>query len=366
MKLRLNRSTGGATATVLAVFAGTCTALLLPAVGSVDAYAATLGQLQILPATGEASSTASTVFSTTTACPATSTDFVITMTGANLPEGVNALGNSALPEPGAALVDYPLARTWNDVVTSQAGTAPIDGVATLTMVCAGPGGNEGEFTATVTFVKGTGVESTYTVGNAAGPAPSSSPTPSASPSATSSPSTSPSPDSAPAPSSTPSPGAEPGESDGEGTGEGTGEECDTESAEPIPAGDEASEEAAEPADETVPADEPIEALSAAAEDTTAAATESVDATPDTAEAVTETTEAVTETAEDPDCVVPVNAENPSDTGTSSGDSLPDTGGDNPSQMLLVAGMFAIAGFLLLMFEAATRVRNGRRYDIEAF
>ncbi|MGQ0626217.1 MAG: hypothetical protein ACT4PP_16420, partial [Sporichthyaceae bacterium] len=152
-------------------------ASLTPLLLSGSAGAAVLGTLAVTPMTGQAASTSSVAFSTSAACPATSTAFAITMSGAGLPEGVNAIGNSDLPEPGAPLLDYPLARTWNDVVTSQGGSAPIDGVVNLRMICAGPGGNEGEFTTTLTFAKApTGVDSTFTAPPTTAPPTTAPPT----------------------------------------------------------------------------------------------------------------------------------------------------------------------------------------------
>jgi hypothetical protein len=149
-------------------------------VGSVSAYAASLGTLSLVndagPVTSGSTDTVVT-FKGSAACPSDSARYKVTISGAGFPVGSNAVGTSNIPDVTQAVV-APLADGTFGVLASSVGAAvPLTGTATVDLICIkGVSTPNGDFSGQVTFIPTTGSNSSFTT--AAGPGGTPTPTPS--------------------------------------------------------------------------------------------------------------------------------------------------------------------------------------------
>lgn len=220
---RSTRSRRGAAGLGIALLlSGSALAYASTEVGSVSAGAASIGTLAITPATGGTDTTNTVAFTASAMCPATATNYVVTIDGGGFPPKSAAIGNTDIAEHAGAAIISPLGQTWNTLAASQKATLPLSGTATLTLTCTDIFGAEnlGDFSGQVKFTPTTGEAASYEVaggpGGSPSPAPSTgaspspSPTPggvspSPSPSATATPTPTPSEAPSPSPSADPSP-----------------------------------------------------------------------------------------------------------------------------------------------------------------
>lgn len=213
---------GRAAVGVALVLASVATGFVAGEIGGTTAEAATIGALEVEPGSG-GTDIEPLAMSMTEACPETADSFLVQIAGGGFPEGSNAVGLTPFDTPGQVLDHFLMGGTWNIIAENNGAELPLDGVASLRLVCAQESTTDvGDFTATVTFTAPeSGTNSTFTMGGQASPTTtpdasptptpegSPTPTPDASPTPTPDGSPTPRPDGSATPSPTPCPTAEP-------------------------------------------------------------------------------------------------------------------------------------------------------------